>query len=69
MNDLDRLIQRLYEDQVLGNLSMERYKKMSAGYEAEQEQLRLEIADLEGWVNQQQEMNDNLDSFIALVNK
>jgi DNA invertase Pin-like site-specific DNA recombinase len=69
LDDLDRLIQRLYEDQVLGNLSMERYKKMSAGYESEQEQLRLEIADLEGWVNQQQEMDDNLDSFIALVNK
>lgn len=69
LDDLDRLIQRIYEDQVLGNLSMERYKKMSAGYEAEQEQLRQEIADLEGWVNQQQEMNDNLDSFIALVNK
>lgn len=69
LDDLDRLIQRIYEDQVLGNLSMERYKKMSAGYEAEQEQLRMEIANLEGWVNQQQEMNVNLDSFIALVNK
>ena len=67
--DLDVLIQRTYEDQVLGNLSMERYKKMSAGYEAEQEQLRLEIAVTEEWVEQQQEMNDNLDSFIALVNR
>ena len=35
--DLDVLISRCYEDSVLGNLSMERYKKMSADYEAEQE--------------------------------
>ena len=67
--DLDVLIQRTYEDQVLGNLSMERYKKMSVGYETEQERLRLEIAVTEEWVEQQQEMNDNLDSFIALVNR
>lgn len=41
--DLDTIISLLYEDHVLGNLSLERYKKMSANYEAEQERLKLEI--------------------------
>ena len=69
LDELDVLITRGYEDAVLGNLSMERYKKMAEGYEAEQDRLRLEILALEEWVNQQVEMNDDLDRFIALVEK
>ena len=41
--DLDVIISRLYEDYVLGNLNQDRYRKMSADYEAEQERLKLEI--------------------------
>ena len=33
----------LYEDYALGEISKERYKKMTADYEAEQERLKLEI--------------------------
>ncbi len=69
LDELDVLIARGYEDAVLGNLSMERYKKMAKGYEAEQDRLRLEIIALEEWVEQQIEMNDDLDHFIALVEK
>lgn len=67
--DLDIIISRLYEDFVLGNLGQERYKKMSADYEAEQERLKLEIEVTEEWVEQQNEMNDGLDAFIALTKK
>lgn len=67
--DLDLLISRLYEDSVLGTLSMERYRKMSADYEAEQERLRLEIEETKEWVLQQEEMNESLDAFIALAEK
>ena len=67
--DLDVVISRLYEDSVLGNLSKERYKKMAADYEAEQERLKLEIEVTEEWVEQQKEMNDGLDAFIALTKK
>ena len=67
--DLDTLISRSYEDAVLGNLSMERYKKMSADYEAEQERLKLEIEVTEEWVEQQEEMDDALDRFMALTRK
>ena len=67
--ELDRIISRLYEDYVLGNLSQDRYKKMSADYEAEQERLKLEIEVVEEWVEQREEMNDGLDAFIVLTQK
>ena len=67
--DLDVIISRLYEDYVLGNLSQDRYKKMAADYEDEQERLKLEIEVIEEWVEQREEMNDGLDAFIALTQK
>ena len=67
--DLDVIISRLYEDHVLGELSKDRYQKMSAGYEEEQERLKLEIEVIEEWVEQREEMNDGLDAFIALTQK
>lgn len=69
LEDLDVLISRSYEDAVLGNLSMERYKKMAQDYEAEQKRLKLEIEVTGEWVEQQEEMNSNLDHFIALIRK
>ena len=69
LSDLDVIISRLYEDYVLGNLSQDRYKKMAADYEAEQERLKLEIEVIEEWVEQREETNDGLDAFIALTQK
>lgn len=40
---LDVVMSRLYEDYALGEISKEKYKKMTADYEAEQEWLKLEI--------------------------
>ncbi len=54
---------------MLGDLSRERYQKMSKGYEAEQGRLKLEIAVTEEWVEQREEMDNNLDRFFALTEK
>ena len=67
--DIDVLISRLYEDMVLGTLSRERYQKMSENYEAEQEELNNTIIGLEDWIETREEMDDNLDQFLALVKK
>ena len=67
--DLDTIISRLYEDHVLGNLSLERYKKMSADYEAEQERLKLEIEVIGELVEQREEEGDNLDRFTELCRR
>lgn len=47
MEDLGRIIQRLYEDSVLGKLSDMRFQKLSAQYEMEQEEIRQLSAALE----------------------
>ncbi len=67
--NLDVLISRFYEDYVLGELSKDRYQKMSVAYEEEQERLKLEIEVIEEWVEQREEMNDGLDAFIVLTQK
>lgn len=67
--DIDKLITRIYEDMVLGSLSQERYQKMLEGYEAEQAALNNEIIGLEDWVATREEMEDNVDQFLALMEK
>ena len=44
--ELDKLFTRLYEDNVLGRLSDERFTMMSAGYEEEQAKLKATVAEL-----------------------
>ena len=67
--DIDKLITRIYEDMVLGSLSQERYQKMLEGYEAEQASLNNEIIGLDDWVATREEMEDNVDQFLALLEK
>ena len=66
---IDVLMTRIYEDMVLGNLSRERYQKMSEGYEAEQASLNNEIIGLEDWVETREDMDNSFDRFAALVKK
>ncbi len=44
MKELDRLFQRLYEDNVSGKIFDERFTKLSSGYEAEQKELQEKVA-------------------------
>ena len=69
LEDIDKLITRLYEDHVLGTLSDDRYQKMMADYEEEQERLKTEITVMEKLIDQQREDSDNYDRFSALVEK
>lgn len=47
ISEIDRVISRLYEDNILGKISDERFFKMSAGYESEQKALEAEVAEIE----------------------
>lgn len=47
MEDLDKIIQRLYKDSVLGKLSELRFQKLSAQYESEQAEIRQLAVSLE----------------------
>ncbi len=66
---LDGLIQRLYEDNVEGKISDERFAKLSASYEAEQNALEGRVKELRKFVDNAKEDQLNVDSFIGMVRK
>ncbi|RSI79125.1 Recombinase [Streptococcus mitis] len=68
-NEIDRIIQQLYEDNLLGKISDERFVKLSQSYEEEQEQLQTSISDLTEKLTQQQEDSLNISKFMARISK
>ena len=66
---LDGLIQRLYEDNVEGKISDERFAKLSASYEAEQHALECRVKELRQFIDATKEDQLNIDSFIGMVRK
>ena len=66
---LDKIIQRLYEDNVVGKISDERFAKMSATYEAEQKALERRIAELDEFITTAKEKSLNAEYFLQLVQK
>ncbi len=69
MDELDTIIQRLYEDNVIGKLTDERFAKMSASYEREQEGLKASIAELAAMVQDSEAQAVNVQSFLKVVRK
>ena len=66
---LDDLIQRLYEDNVDGKISDDRFRIMTARYETEQKDLQNRVKELREAISAEQESNANVDRFLALVRK
>lgn len=66
---LDGLFQRIYEDNVSGKLSDERFVKLSQGYEAEQKDLQSEIEALRMELSQEEQQSVNVKSFLFTVKK
>lgn len=69
IQELDRLFIRLYEDNVSGKISDERFSMMSRGYEDEQYQLKANAKFLRQEIETQEQQNQNLDSFIQKIRK
>ena len=67
--ELDRIFKRIYEDDINGTISHERFLKLSAEYEAEQKNLRSEIAEFEKQVAAFEESTANAEQFLALAKK
>lgn len=67
--ELDRIISRLYEDNVMGKLSDERFVKMSHDYELEQSNLKAMADVLRKELKQQEQQKTNVKAFIAVVKK
>ena len=66
---LDEIIQRLYEDNIEGKISDERFAKMTANYEAEQQALEKRVTELKSIMTEDKESALNVDHFLTLVRK
>lgn len=67
INGIDGIIKRLYEDNLSGKLTDERFTKMSVDYEREQTELTDSIADLRQTIEQGHQQEDNTKQFLKLV--
>ena len=67
--ELDRLFTRLYEDNVSGKISDERFSVMSAGYEDEQKKLRATVAELTAYIDTAEQKSADVTAFIKAVQK
>ena len=66
---LDTIIQRLYEDNIDGKISDERFMKMTETYEVEQKELLMRKNELNSFIDQAKEQSLNVDSFLKVVRK
>lgn len=67
ISEIDTIIQRLYEDNISGKLSDERFSKMSATYEREQKGLEISTSELRIAVENCEQKKVNIKSFMKLV--
>ena len=67
--ELDGLFERIYEDNVSGKLSDDRFARMSKRYEEEQKELAEKIKALRAEIDKQSSQSMTTDMFISLVRK
>ena len=69
ISELDDLFERLYEDNVSGKISDERFATMSARYEAEQSRLKADAAKLSETISRKEQKKSDVMSFVSIVKK
>ena len=68
-DELDGLFERIYEDNVSGKLSDDRFAKMSRRYEEEQKELSEKIKKLRSEIEKQNSRTASTDMFVSIVRK
>ncbi len=67
--ELDRLFTSLYEDNVSGKISDERFTMMSANYEDEQKRLKIAVSELTAFIDSAEQKSADVTAFLAIVRK
>lgn len=67
--ELDKLFTRLYEDNVSGKITDERFTMMSKGYEEEQLRLKEETTALTTFIKAKEQKTEDVTKFISIVQK
>lgn len=65
--EIDKLIQRIYEDNVIGKLSDERFATLSNTYETEQKELKEKLPEMESYLEAETDKTVNLQKFVQKV--
>lgn len=68
-DELDGLFERVYEDNVSGKLSDERFARMSRRYEEEQKELSEKMKKLSSEIEKQSNRTTSTEMFVSLVHK
>lgn len=67
--ELDRIFKRIYEDDINGTISHERFLKLSSEYEAEQKELTAFVKTEQAAVDTYEQDRTDFDSFAAVIRK
>lgn len=67
--ELDTLCEKVFEEKILGNLSEERFLKLSEKYEEEQFELKAQIKNMKKVVQEEKKHELNADGFLKIVRK
>ena len=67
--ELDRIFKRIYEDDINGTISHERFLKLSAEYEAEQRELTEKVNAEQKEVDTYEQNKSDFDSFALIIRK
>ena len=67
ISELDRIFKHLYEDNITGKLTDERFKKLSADYEAEQAALQTQANSLREEIQEEESKCANVERFLSIV--
>ncbi|MCQ2417943.1 MAG: recombinase family protein [Oscillospiraceae bacterium] len=67
--ELDDLFARLYEDNISGKISDERFAILSERYETEQKTLKDTVKDLKVYIENAEQKNSDINSFLKVVQK
>lgn len=67
--ELDKIISRLYEDNVLGRIGDERHESMSQSYELEQVEIKKALPILKSKIDELKRQSDCADNFINVIKK
>ena len=67
--ELDRLFEAIYEDNVSGKISDDRFRKLSIKYESEQKEIEEKILRIQTSIDDFEQRIISTDSFVSLVKK
>jgi site-specific DNA recombinase len=69
LSKLDVIVSNLYEDNLEGKISDERFKRMSSTYDEEQRRLEERVKELQEYIEASKGQKLNVDSFLSLVRR